>query len=252
MRASSDAPLHTETVGSVIDRLAIAWIRWRRFSDLSQHERSAIHSSLALRQPRRTCWRLRRPRARHPPRPASGPPLACPQKLSGASMSIAVTLNGADNVGKTTNAQWLLSALPDAIFAGTVDRWDRRWAKVSRGDFSRWWFVDSTTAEHRRPHVSSHAARREGWRAADVGGSGLADACRNLCGDGSGQGRDPPSLMRWPTWRPWRAATRPRPDERYMSCCATPTSRPARRVTPWLVTGFRPQIGYVRISEAVG
>ncbi|WP_367880505.1 DUF4254 domain-containing protein [Salinispora arenicola] len=50
VRASSDAPLHTETVGSVIDRLAIAWIRWRRFSDLSQHERSAIHSSLALRQ----------------------------------------------------------------------------------------------------------------------------------------------------------------------------------------------------------
>ncbi|NIL64688.1 hypothetical protein [Salinispora arenicola] len=77
-------------------------------------------------------------------------------------MSIAVTLNGADNVGKTTNAQWLLSALPDAIFAGTVDRWDRRWAKVSRGDFSRWWFVDSTTAEHVDLMFSSHAARREG------------------------------------------------------------------------------------------
>ncbi|MET8251492.1 hypothetical protein [Micromonospora sp. NPDC005197] len=77
-------------------------------------------------------------------------------------MRIAVTLNGADNVGKTTNARWLASALPDVEFTGTVDRWDRRWAEVSRRDFSQWWFVDSTTDEHIDLVFSSHAARCAG------------------------------------------------------------------------------------------
>ncbi|MGC4792919.1 hypothetical protein ACLQ3H_02265 [Micromonospora saelicesensis] len=77
-------------------------------------------------------------------------------------MRIAVTLNGADNVGKTTNARWLASALPDVEFTGTVDRWDRRWAEVSRRDFSQWWFVDSTTDEHIDLVFSSHAARSAG------------------------------------------------------------------------------------------
>ncbi|MFI6331490.1 hypothetical protein ACIBBG_24685 [Micromonospora chersina] len=77
-------------------------------------------------------------------------------------MRIAVTLNGADNVGKTTNARWLASAMPDVEFTGTVDRWDRRWAEVSRRDFSQWWFVDSTTDKHIDLVFSSHAARCAG------------------------------------------------------------------------------------------
>ncbi|WP_194821582.1 hypothetical protein [Micromonospora sp. S-DT3-3-22] len=77
-------------------------------------------------------------------------------------MRTAVTLNGADNVGKTTNARWLASAMPDVAFTGTVDRWDRRWAEVSRRDFSQWWFVDSTTDEHIDLVFSSHAARCAG------------------------------------------------------------------------------------------
>ncbi|MDG4761114.1 hypothetical protein [Micromonospora sp. WMMD710] len=77
-------------------------------------------------------------------------------------MRIAVTLNGADNVGKTTNARWLASAMPNVEFTGTVDRWDRRWAEVSRRDFSQWWFVDSTTDEHIDLVFSSHAARCAG------------------------------------------------------------------------------------------
>ncbi|TNH27475.1 hypothetical protein FHG89_17990 [Micromonospora orduensis] len=77
-------------------------------------------------------------------------------------MRIAVTLNGADNVGKTTNARWLASSMPDVEFTGTVDRWDRRWAEVSRRDFSQWWFVDSTTDEHIDLVFSSHAARCAG------------------------------------------------------------------------------------------
>ncbi|WP_434742453.1 hypothetical protein [Micromonospora sp. SH-82] len=77
-------------------------------------------------------------------------------------MNTAVTLNGADNVGKTTNARWLASAVPDAIFTGTIDRWDRRWEEVSRGDFSRWWFVDSTTADHVDLVFTSYAGRAKG------------------------------------------------------------------------------------------
>ncbi|MFD6567927.1 hypothetical protein [Micromonospora profundi] len=77
-------------------------------------------------------------------------------------MRTAVTLNGADNVGKTTNARWLASAMPGVEFTGTVDRWDRRWAEVSRRDFSQWWFVDSTTNEHIDLVFSSHAARCTG------------------------------------------------------------------------------------------
>lgn len=77
-------------------------------------------------------------------------------------MNIAVSLNGADNVGKSTNAQWLAAAIPDAAMTGSIDRWDRRWAEVSRGDFSRWWFVDSTTDEHVALVFSSYAARCQG------------------------------------------------------------------------------------------
>ncbi|MEU6072523.1 hypothetical protein [Micromonospora sp. NPDC047074] len=77
-------------------------------------------------------------------------------------MRIAVTLNGADNVGKTTNARWLAAAMPDVEFTGTIDRWDRRWAEVSRRDFSQWWFVDSTTDEHIDLVFSSHASRCAG------------------------------------------------------------------------------------------
>ncbi|MDG4768553.1 hypothetical protein O7632_31340 [Solwaraspora sp. WMMD406] len=77
-------------------------------------------------------------------------------------MNIAVTLNGADNVGKTTNARWLASAIPGVRFTGTIDRWDQRWALVSQGDFGQWWFIDSTTAEHVDLVFSSHLARAQG------------------------------------------------------------------------------------------
>ncbi|WP_434743837.1 DUF4254 domain-containing protein [Micromonospora sp. SH-82] len=50
VRVSGAAPLHTETIGSVIDRLAIAWVRWRRLVELDARQRSGIRPSLALRQ----------------------------------------------------------------------------------------------------------------------------------------------------------------------------------------------------------
>ncbi|MDM4722804.1 nucleotidyltransferase domain-containing protein [Micromonospora sp. WMMA1363] len=77
-------------------------------------------------------------------------------------MNLAVTLNGADNVGKSTNAHWLASAMPGATLTGTIDRWDPRWAEVSRDDFSRWWFVDSTTDEHVDLVFRSYVARCQG------------------------------------------------------------------------------------------
>ncbi|MEU6072522.1 DUF4254 domain-containing protein [Micromonospora sp. NPDC047074] len=44
------APLHTETIGSVIDRLAIAWVRWRRFSETAELNLRDVDPSLAFQQ----------------------------------------------------------------------------------------------------------------------------------------------------------------------------------------------------------
>lgn len=71
-----------------------------------------------------------------------------------------MSLNGADNVGKTTQLHWLCHALPAAENMGKVDRWSARWRALHAGDFTRWWFRDSTTAEHVALVFDSHAARR--------------------------------------------------------------------------------------------
>ncbi|TKG60241.1 MULTISPECIES: hypothetical protein [Pseudonocardiaceae] len=73
-----------------------------------------------------------------------------------------VSLNGVDNVGKTTQLAWLSRSLPGAHLVGTVDRWDTRWQQVASGDFAQWWFVASTTPEHTGLVLGSHAARRAG------------------------------------------------------------------------------------------
>ncbi|MGH3736184.1 MAG: hypothetical protein ACRDT6_11275 [Micromonosporaceae bacterium] len=72
---------------------------------------------------------------------------------------VTVSLNGCDNVGKTTQLRWLAAAMPDASLVGTIDRWHPRWMEVSAGDFARWWFSDSTTEEHVALVLDSHAAR---------------------------------------------------------------------------------------------
>lgn len=73
---------------------------------------------------------------------------------------LTVSINGADNVGKTTHIGWLARAIPAATNVGTVDRWNPEWKTVTEGDFARWWFSDSTTPEHVRLIFESHAARR--------------------------------------------------------------------------------------------
>jgi hypothetical protein len=73
---------------------------------------------------------------------------------------IAVSLNGVDNIGKTTQLAWLHRGLPGADLVGTVDRWNTRWREVAAGDFAHWWFTTSTMAEHLGLLLESHAARR--------------------------------------------------------------------------------------------
>jgi thymidylate kinase len=77
-----------------------------------------------------------------------------------AATPLTISLNGVDNVGKTTHLRWLHRAVPEAHLVGKIDRWEPRWAEVAAGDFARWWFVDSTTAEHVELSFSGHAVRR--------------------------------------------------------------------------------------------
>ncbi|GAB3209141.1 hypothetical protein GCM10027294_22340 [Marinactinospora endophytica] len=74
----------------------------------------------------------------------------------------SVSLNGVDNIGKTTNLAWLQRGMPAAQLVGTVDAWDSRWQEVASEDFAHWWFVSSSTAEHVDLVMRSHAARRAG------------------------------------------------------------------------------------------
>jgi hypothetical protein len=75
---------------------------------------------------------------------------------------VSVSLNGVDNVGKSTQAAWLRRGIPGAHAVGTVDAWHSRWRQVAAGDFARWWFADSSTAEHVALVLASHRARRSG------------------------------------------------------------------------------------------
>lgn len=77
-----------------------------------------------------------------------------------ADRPLSVSLNGVDNVGKTTQLAWLHRGISDAHLVGTVDAWDSRWRDVAAGDFAHWWFVGSTTAEHVGLMLGSHVARR--------------------------------------------------------------------------------------------
>lgn len=76
----------------------------------------------------------------------------------------ALSLNGVDNVGKTTQLRWLARAVPSAHLVGSIDSWDSRWRDVAAGDFAHWWFVSSTTTEHVSLVMESHVARRAASR----------------------------------------------------------------------------------------
>lgn len=86
---------------------------------------------------------------------------------------LTISLNGSDNVGKTTQLAWLARGLPEAHHVGTIDRWHERWSEVGGPGFSSWWFEQSSTEEHTRLVIASHGSRRQG-------SSGLALEDRGL------------------------------------------------------------------------
>ncbi len=73
---------------------------------------------------------------------------------------LSVSLNGVDNVGKTTQLAWLHRGMAGTHLVGSVDAWDARWREVTSDDFGRWWFVTSSTAEHVGLMLDSHVSRR--------------------------------------------------------------------------------------------
>jgi hypothetical protein len=96
----------------------------------------------------------------------------------------AVSLNGADNVGKTTALDWLAIAAPSSQLAGSIDRWHPGWAAVAGENFATWWFTESSTAEHVELVMASHQARRAGsgpmaWE--DRGKPMLLATCAATC-----------------------------------------------------------------------
>jgi hypothetical protein len=82
--------------------------------------------------------------------------------VTSADELVSVSLNGVDNVGKSTQVAWLGRGIPGVHAVGSVDAWDSRWREVAAGNFAQWWFADSSTAEHVRLMLSSHYARRSG------------------------------------------------------------------------------------------
>jgi adenylylsulfate kinase-like enzyme len=87
--------------------------------------------------------------------------------------AVAVSLNGVDNVGKTTQLRWLSRGMPGADPVGSIDRWDHRWKELAAGDFAAWWFETSSTAEHVGLMMRSHVARRRGSSAIALEDRGL-------------------------------------------------------------------------------
>lgn len=163
--ARPEASLHTETLGSVIDRLAIAWVRSHHlittsFSDDRALARAALRQlaeladayddlvrDLSFGQRRLPVWRSLK-------RYGWKSMIAAPQ-------SVAVSLNGVDNIGKTTQLRWLRRGVADAQVVGSIDKWHPRWHEVAAGDFACWWFEVSSTMEHVDLVIRSHVARRQ-------------------------------------------------------------------------------------------
>jgi hypothetical protein len=94
-----------------------------------------------------------------------------------------VSLNGADNVGKSTHLRWLRHGLPSAVNLGTVYRWSAQLTSLraqEAGNYSRWWFEESSTEEHVEAVFSGLAARRAatpGLALEDRGHPMLVAAC---------------------------------------------------------------------------
>jgi hypothetical protein len=89
-----------------------------------------------------------------------------------------ISLNGPDNVGKTTQLHRLAKTSARYQPLGSVHEHDpETWQRVASEGYARWWFETSTTAELTRMLISGHAKRATA-RAADR--TGLLDRGRPM------------------------------------------------------------------------
>ncbi|MFI1867562.1 hypothetical protein [Streptomyces jumonjinensis] len=84
-----------------------------------------------------------------------------------------VSLNGPDNVGKTTHVVRLAEQWNGFQPLGAVHEHNpEAWARVAAGDYARWWFETSTTVELTEMLLVGHAKRAA---AREEGRTGLLD-----------------------------------------------------------------------------
>jgi hypothetical protein len=84
-----------------------------------------------------------------------------------------VSLNGPDNVGKTTHLVRLAERWHGFQPLGAVHEHDPEpWARVASGNYARWWFETSTTVELTEMLLAGHARRAV---ACEAGRTGLLD-----------------------------------------------------------------------------
>ncbi|MFD4833656.1 hypothetical protein ACFWPV_27990 [Streptomyces uncialis] len=84
-----------------------------------------------------------------------------------------VSLNGPDNVGKTTHLVRLAEQWSGFQPLGAVHEHDpEAWARVAVGDYAQWWFETSTTVELTEMMLVGHARRAA---AREAGRTGLLD-----------------------------------------------------------------------------
>ncbi|MFH9236528.1 hypothetical protein ACH4KO_08425 [Streptomyces anulatus] len=84
-----------------------------------------------------------------------------------------VSLNGPDNVGKTTHLVRLAERWDSFQPLGAVHEHDPEpWARVAAGDYAQWWFETSTTVELTEMLLAGHAKRAA---ARKTGRTGLLD-----------------------------------------------------------------------------
>ncbi|WP_431951222.1 hypothetical protein [Actinacidiphila sp. bgisy167] len=84
-----------------------------------------------------------------------------------------VSLNGPDNVGKTTHLVRLAERWDDFQPLGAVHEHDPEpWTRVAAGNYAQWWFETSTTVELTEMLLVGHAKRAA---ARDAGRTGLLD-----------------------------------------------------------------------------
>ncbi|MGD3109412.1 hypothetical protein [Streptomyces sp. YGL11-2] len=81
-----------------------------------------------------------------------------------------LSLNGPDNVGKTTQLRRLTGLWNGFQLLGAVHEHDPEpWARVAANDYATWWFETSTTAELTEMLQASHAKRVAARAAGRIG-----------------------------------------------------------------------------------